>query len=52
MVAGDRFVVVDYVNDPVDLRYRPHAQEGMPPEAARALVEAIAKYPIQLTGSN
>ncbi|OGO17116.1 MAG: hypothetical protein A2Z14_13255 [Chloroflexi bacterium RBG_16_48_8] len=41
---GDRFVVVDYVNDPVDLRFRPHVREGMPPEAARTLAEAIAAY--------
>jgi len=44
VVEGNRFVVVDYVNDPVDVRFRPHAKEGMPPEAARALAEAISAY--------
>ena len=44
VVRGDRFVVVDYVNDPVDLRFRPHAREGMPPQAAHFLAESIASY--------
>jgi hypothetical protein len=44
LAVGGRFVVVDYVNDPVDLRFRPHALEGMPHEAARILAEAIAAY--------
>jgi hypothetical protein len=51
MVGEDRFVVVDYVNDPVDLRYRPHVPEGMPLEAAQALAEAIANHLTQLSGT-
>jgi hypothetical protein len=47
LVEGGRFVVVDYINDPVDLRFRPHAKEGMPPEAARAMAEAISAYLIR-----
>jgi hypothetical protein len=42
--AGDRFVVVDYVNDPVDLRFRPHAREGMPAPVARHVAEALADW--------
>jgi hypothetical protein len=52
LVPGDRFVVVDYVNDPVDLRYRPHAQEGMPPEAARNLAKAIVDHLNWLSETN
>jgi len=35
------FVAVDYVNDPVDLRMQPHAQEGMPSDVARRLALAL-----------
>ena len=42
--AGGRFVVVDYVNDPVDLRFRPHAGEGMPAPVARHVAEALADH--------
>lgn len=38
-----RFIVVDYVNDPVDLRFVPHAKEGMPAEVARGIAEAITE---------
>jgi hypothetical protein len=43
-VADGRFIVVDYVNDPVDLRFLPHAREGMPAETARAVAQAITNY--------
>ncbi len=43
-VADGRYIVVDYVNDPVDLRFQPHAQEGMPAEVARAVAEALTAY--------
>jgi hypothetical protein len=43
-VADGRFIVVDYANDPVDLRFQPHAREGMPPAVARGVAEAIAGY--------
>jgi hypothetical protein len=36
-----RWVVVDYVNDPVDLRILTQAGEGMPVEAAERLAEAV-----------
>ena len=40
-VEDGRLIVVDYVNDPVDLRFRPHAREGMPEEVARDLASAL-----------
>ena len=42
--ADHRFIVVDYVNDPIDLRFQPHAREGMPALVARRLVEALADH--------
>ena len=44
LVADGRFIVVDYVNDPVDLRFLPHAREGMPADVAGAVAEAITAY--------
>ncbi len=38
-----KFVVVDYVNDPVDFRLQSRAAEGMPEAAAAAAAEAIAE---------
>jgi hypothetical protein len=43
-VEDGRFIVVDYANDPVDLRFQPHAREGMPAGVARELAEAIARF--------
>lgn len=43
-VADGRFIVVDYVNDPIDLRFQPHAREGMPAEVAHAVAEALTAY--------
>jgi hypothetical protein len=42
--ADGRWVVVDYVNDPVDLRILGHAREGMPREAAEKIAAAIASF--------
>ena len=42
VVPDGRFIVVDYVNDPVDLRFQPHAREGMPAGVARQIAEALA----------
>ena len=39
-----RWIVVDYVNDPVDLRILTHAREGMPLEAAERIAEAVAAF--------
>jgi hypothetical protein len=44
LVPDGRFIVVDYVNDPVDLRFQPHAREGMPVAVARAIAEAISRF--------
>jgi hypothetical protein len=43
LVPDGRFIVVDYVNDPVDLRFQPHAREGMPAGIAREIAQAIAE---------
>ncbi len=42
-VDDGRLIVVDYVNDPVDLRFLPHAREGMPWEVAGAIAQAIVE---------
>jgi hypothetical protein len=44
LVADGRFLAIDYLNDPVDLRFSPHAHEGMPPGVARALAGAITAF--------
>src|SRR3990170_9138926 len=44
LAADGRFVAVDYVNDPVDLRVHPHAREGMPPDVAHRLAPALTAY--------
>jgi len=43
-LADGRWIVVDYVNDPIDLRLLSHAREGMPMEAAQRIAEAIAGF--------
>jgi len=42
--ADGRWVAVDYVNDPVDLRIVRHAREGMPLESAERIAAAIAAF--------
>jgi len=43
-LADGRWIVVDYVNDPTDLRLLSHAREGMPIETAQRIAEAIAGF--------
>jgi hypothetical protein len=43
-VADGRWLAVDYVNDPVDLRILGYAREGMPREAAEKIAAAIASF--------
>jgi hypothetical protein len=43
LTADGRFVVVDYVNDPVDLRFQPNAHEGMPQSVASAIAAALSR---------
>lgn len=50
-VSDGRFVVVDYLNDPVDLRFLPHAREGMPRETAVSLAAAICGFLTRATPS-
>ena len=42
--ADGRWVVVDYVNDPVDLRILGQAREGMPLESAERIAAALAAF--------
>ena len=42
--ADGRWVAVDYVNDPVDLRILGHARQGMPLESAERIAAAIAAF--------
>lgn len=43
-VGDGRWVVVDYVNDPVDLRILTQAGEGMPVEGAERIAEAVTGF--------
>ncbi len=43
-LADGRWAVVDYVNDPVDLRILTQAGEGMPVEAADRIVAAVTAF--------
>ena len=43
-LVDGRWIVVDYVNDPIDLRLLSHAREGMPIETAPRIAEAIAGF--------
>ncbi|HTX79925.1 MAG TPA: hypothetical protein VMC62_09665 [Longilinea sp.] len=44
-LTSDRsFVVIDYVNDPVDLRLKSLAADGVPDEIVRQIVEALARH--------
>ena len=46
-LVDGRWIVVDYVNDPIDLRLRSHAREGMPVEAAERIAEAVTRFVVQ-----
>jgi len=46
-LADGRWIVVDYVNDPIDLRLKSHAREGMPVEAAERIAEAVTRFVVQ-----
>jgi hypothetical protein len=41
LTPDGRFIAVDYVNDPVDLRMQPDAREGMPADVARRMALAL-----------
>lgn len=43
-LAPGKFVVVDFINDPVDLRLQSHAREGMPDSVAQEVADAVAEY--------
>jgi hypothetical protein len=41
VTADGRFVVVDYVNDPLDLRLQSRTPEGVPDDVVRAIAERL-----------
>lgn len=41
-LADDGLVVVDYVNDPIDLRLQSRSPEGVPDDIARFIAESLA----------
>jgi hypothetical protein len=44
LTADGSFVVVDYINDPVDLRLKSQAADGVPDEIIRQIAEALARH--------
>ncbi len=44
LTADVGFVVVDYANDPIDLRLQSQCHEGVPDEIARYIAEALADH--------
>ncbi|MBI4768971.1 MAG: hypothetical protein HY784_00795 [Chloroflexi bacterium] len=46
-VADGRFVAVDYVNDPIDLRLKSVAATGVPDEVVQQVCEALADWSVQ-----
>lgn len=43
-VSEDRFVVVDYVNDQIDLRLQSNAPEGVPDEIVKSIAQQLANH--------
>ncbi len=41
LVPDGRFIVVDYVNDPLDLRLQSQTPEGVPDAIVRAIAERL-----------
>ncbi len=42
LAADGRFLAIDYVNDPIDLRLQSRVPEGVPDEIVQAIVERLA----------
>jgi hypothetical protein len=43
-VSEDRFVVVDYVNDQIDLRLQSNAAEGVPDEIVKSIAQRLVSH--------
>ena len=46
LTDGDDFVVVDYVNDPLDLRLQSKAVDGVPDTVVRAIADRVAQLAV------
>jgi hypothetical protein len=46
-LADGRWVMTDYVNDPVDFRILTHAREGVPGEVAERIAEVVTRSFVQ-----
>ena len=44
MTADGRFVVVDYVNDPIDLRLQSVTPDGVPDDIVKGITERLAEF--------
>jgi hypothetical protein len=42
--SSNRFLIVDYINDPIDLRSQSEIPQGMPEYAVRSIAEDLAAY--------
>jgi hypothetical protein len=44
LTPDGRFVIVDYVNDPIDLRLQSKAFDGVPNDIVRDITERLAEF--------
>jgi len=44
LTPGGRFVIVDYVNDPIDLRLQSKAPDGVPNEIVRDIAARLVDF--------
>jgi len=44
LTSGGRFVIVDYVNDPIDLRLQSKTFDGVPNDIVRDITERLAEF--------
>ncbi len=44
--ASNRFLVVDYINDPIDLRSQSEISQGVPEDVVRTIAEDLATYAV------
>jgi hypothetical protein len=44
LVSEDRFVVVDYVNDQIDLRLQSNAAEGVPDDIVKSIAQRLVNH--------
>jgi hypothetical protein len=44
LTPDGRFVIVDYVNDPIDLRLQSKTFDGVPDDIVRDITETLAEF--------